>query len=63
MACKSLGINKNDYVWTSNVTYIASINCAMHLGAKIKLIDIDATNNICINSLKKELLILLHNEV
>ena len=56
MACKSLGINKNDYVWTSNITYIASINCAMHLGAKIKLIDIDTTNNLCIQSLKKELL-------
>ncbi len=55
MACKSLGISKNDYVWTSNITYIASINCAMHLGAKIKLIDIDTTNNICIHSLKKEL--------
>ena len=46
MACKSIGINKNDYVWTSNITYIASINCALHLGAKIKLIDIDQTNNI-----------------
>ncbi len=56
MACKSLGINKNDYVWTSNITYIASINCALHLGAKIKLIDIDTTNNLCIQSLKKELL-------
>lgn len=57
MACKTLGINKNDYVWTSNITYIASINCALHLSAKIKLIDIDQTNNICIDSLRKELLI------
>ena len=57
MACKSIGINKNDYVWTSNITYIASINCALHLGAKIKLIDIDQTNNICLDSLRKELLI------
>jgi len=39
MACKSIGIFKNSYVWTSNITYIASINCALLLGAKIKLID------------------------
>lgn len=56
MACKSIGISKNDYVWTSNITYIASINCALHLGAKIKLIDIDQTNNICIKELKKNLI-------
>jgi len=55
MACRSIGINKNDYVWTSNITYIASINCALHLSAKIKLIDIDETNNICVDRLKAEL--------
>lgn len=57
MACISIGINKNDYVWTSNITYIASINCALHLGAKIKLVDINETNNICVDKLKKELFI------
>ena len=57
MACISIGINKNDYVWTSNITYIASINCALHLGAKIKLVDINGTNNICVDKLKKELFI------
>jgi dTDP-4-amino-4,6-dideoxygalactose transaminase len=57
MACISIGINKNDYVWTSNITYIASINCALHLGAKIKLVDINETNNICVDKLKKDLFI------
>jgi len=57
MACKSIGINKDDYIWTSNITYIASINCGLHLGAKIDLVDIDETNNICVNNLEKKLLL------
>ena len=53
MACKSIGINKDEYIWTTNITYIASINCGLHLGAKIDLVDIDETNNICVNNLEK----------
>ena len=57
MACKSIGINKDEYIWTTNITYIASINCGLHLGAKIDLVDIDETNNICVNNLEKKLII------
>ena len=34
MACKSIGINKDEYIWTTNITYIASINCGLHLVQK-----------------------------
>ena len=57
MACKSIGINKDEYIWTTNITYIASINCGLHLGAKIDLVDIDETNNICVNNLEKKLIV------
>lgn len=56
MACKALGVKKNDYVWTSNVTYVASINCALHLGAKIDFLEIDKnTFNICTDFLEDKL--------
>lgn len=57
MACKAIGLSNNDIIWTSNVTYIASINCGLHLGAKIDLVDIDDTNNICVNNLEKKLIL------
>lgn len=56
IACKSLGVTNGDFVWTSNITYIASINCGLHLGAKIDLIDVDETNNICTVDLEKKLI-------
>ena len=55
LACKALGLKKNDYMWTSNITYIASANCALHLGAKIDLVDIDGDNNISTRELEKKL--------
>ena len=55
IACKALGLQKGDFVWTSNITYIASINCALHLGAKIDLVDIDDSNNISVIDLEKKL--------
>ncbi len=55
IACKALGLKKGDFVWTSNITYIASINCALHLSAKVDLVDIDDTNNISVIELEKKL--------
>lgn len=58
LACKVLNLQKNDYVWTASITYIASINCALHCGAKIGLVDIDQdTNNISIEDLEKRLIL------
>ena len=58
LACISLGLQKNDELWTSTNTFVASANCGLHCGANIKLIDIDYENyNIDINLLEKKLII------
>ena len=58
LACISLGLQKNDELWTSTNTFVASANCGLHCGANIKLIDIDYENyNIDISLLEKKLII------
>ena len=57
LCCLALGLSKNDYVWTSSITFVASANCALYCGAKIQLIDIDPdTLNISIEKLEKQLI-------
>ena len=57
LACMSLGIIKKDLVWTSANSFVASINCAKYLGAKVDFIDIDKnTYNISIEDFKKKLI-------
>ena len=57
LACKALELKKNDFVWTTTITYIASINAALHCGAKIDLIDINLNDyNICLDGLRKKLI-------
>ena len=41
LACKSIGIKKNDKVVTTPITFLASSNSAIYNGAKIKFIDIE----------------------
>ena len=56
LCCLALGLSKNDYVWTSSITFVASANCALYCGAKIELVDIDPdTLNISIEKLEKKL--------
>ena len=55
-ACVALEIKKNDIVWISSITFVASANCALHCKAKVDFVDIDLnTFNICVDSLKKKL--------
>ena len=62
VGCMSLNIKKGDIVWTSANSFVASINCAKYLGAKIDLIDIDKdTFNLSTNELKKKLLLAKKN--
>ena len=52
ISCIALGLKKNDILWTSANTFVASVNCALYFGAKIDLVDIDPeTYNIYINVL------------
>ena len=58
IACLSLGLGKDDILWTSPNTYVASANCALYCGAKIDFVDIcDKTFNISIIDLKKKLIL------
>ena len=56
IACMALDLKKNDYLWTSCNTFVASANCGIYCGAKVDLIDIDPDDyNLSINFLKKKL--------
>ena len=56
VACLSLGLKKNDIVWTTPNTFVASANCALYCGAKIDFVDINSeTNLIDIQLLSKKL--------
>ena len=56
-ACLSLGLSKNDYVWTSPITFLASANCALLAGANVDFVDIDPkTYNLCSEALEEKLL-------
>lgn len=57
LACRALGLKKNDLVWTSPNTFVSTSNSALHCGAKVDLVDIDIeTGNISVKSLKEKLL-------
>lgn len=56
VACLSLDINKDDLVWTSPISFVASSNCALFCGASIDFVDIDKnTFNISVKTLEKKL--------
>ena len=57
IACMSLGIKKNDIVWTSAISFVASANAAAYCGANIEFLDISLNDyNINISNLKIKLL-------
>ena len=41
LACRALDVQAGDLVWTSDITFVASANCALYCGAKVDFIDID----------------------
>ena len=56
IACLALGVGKDDIVWTSPITFVASANCALYCGAKVDFVDIDPrTYNMSIERLTKKL--------
>jgi UDP-4-amino-4,6-dideoxy-N-acetyl-beta-L-altrosamine transaminase len=57
IACSALGFKKDDILWTTPNTFVASANCALHLGGKIDFVDIDyLSGNIDLNLLEKKLI-------
>ena len=56
VACIALGLNKNDYLWTSVNTFVASSNCALYCGAKVDFVDIEMDSyNLDLDKLEKKL--------
>lgn len=56
IACLALNVGKDDIVWTSPITFVASANCALYCGASIDFVDIDQqTYNMCPIELEKKL--------
>lgn len=57
VACLALGIGKEDIVWTSPISFVASSNCAIYCGATVDFVDIDSkTYNISIEALESKLI-------
>ena len=56
ISCLALGLKKDDIVWTSPITFVASANCAVYCGAKVEFVDIDyKTYNMSIKALSEKL--------
>ena len=56
LACKAIGLKKNDIVWTIPITFAATVNAALMCQAKIDFVDIDINSfNISIQKLKEKL--------
>lgn len=56
IACLALGLGKDDWLWTTPVTFVASANCGLYCGAEVDFVDIDPkTYNISVSALKDKL--------
>ena len=56
IAYKALGLGDGDWLWTSPNTFVSTANMAIHCGAKVDFVDIDAeTYNLCPNKLEDKL--------
>tara|TARA_B100000795_G_scaffold270018_1_gene261916 strand:- start:10387 stop:11547 length:1161 start_codon:yes stop_codon:yes gene_type:complete len=56
IACLALNLKKNDWIWTSPNSFVASANCGLYCGAKVDFVDIDSkTYNLSIKELKRKL--------
>ena len=62
IACLAIGLSKDDWLWTSPNSFVASANCGLYCGAKIDFVDIDPlTYNLCVNELEKKLFLAKNN--
>lgn len=56
IACLALGLGKEDWLWTSPNTFVASANCGLYCGARVDFVDIDPrTYNLCPKALEEKL--------
>lgn len=56
IACLALEVGKDDIVWTSPITFVASANCAVYCGASVDFVDVDHhTYNMSVEALEIKL--------
>ena len=56
IACLALGLEPNDRLWTSPITFVASANCGLYCGAQVDFVDIDPlTYNMSVPCLAEKL--------
>lgn len=56
LACRALDVGSGDLVWTSDITFTASANCALYCGASVDFVDIDPrTYNLSPTALEAKL--------
>ncbi len=56
LACVALGLSRDDWLWTSPISFVASANCGLYCGARIDFVDIDKkTITMCPIALEKKL--------
>ncbi len=56
-ACLALDVSKNDIVWTSPISFVASANCALYCQATIDFVDIELqTGNMSVEALTEKLI-------
>jgi UDP-4-amino-4,6-dideoxy-N-acetyl-beta-L-altrosamine transaminase len=58
IACLALGLGKEDILWTSPNTFVASANCALYCGASVDFVDIDTYSyNMSVKKLEEKLIL------
>lgn len=56
VACLALRLEKDDWLWTTPITFVASSNCALYCGAQVDFVDIDPhTYNLSPKALEAKL--------
>ena len=55
-ACLAVGLGKDDWLWTSPNSFVASANCGLYCGARIDFVDINPqTYSLSVSELEKKL--------
>lgn len=56
IACLAAGLGRNDNIWTSPNTFVASANCGLYCGAQVDFVDVDSrTYNMSVGKLEMKL--------
>jgi len=57
ISCQAMGLKKDDWLWTSPISFVASANCGLYCDAKIDFVDINLDNFLlCEKKLEKKLI-------